>query len=289
MRRLLGVPPLVGPPVDAEAVPAAGCRDELPGPGRLRHGVRLGREPAFDQRDVDEVLGEAVPDEDLLHHPDILPRAGQVQFEPLPSPGLEVADELLDRAGDPGEDTPLPFRHLLRGGGEELFPHPLSLFRNVLEVFRHLKVDLAGGEDQVGGLFRRRRDERDRGDGGEPGRHGGRGGGGRSGSRRGGEILRGNRRGWSRGDLGSGSCGNRPRHARRNRRRRNGRGGRRGGRRFPGLRATGIDRRSPCRRRRKSVRGHPKRRDRHEQQKEPRRREGVPHDPPLKETSLETI
>jgi len=148
VRRLLGVPALVGPPVDAEAVPAAGRRDELPGPAAFATEYALGENPL---RSARRRRGprEGLPGEDLLHHPDILPRAGQVQFEPLPSLGLEVEDELVDRLVIPEKTPPLPFATSSEAVVKNL-PQSLRIFRNVLEVFRHLKVDLAGGENRSG-------------------------------------------------------------------------------------------------------------------------------------------
>src|SRR5512142_1892032 len=96
MRRLLVVPALVGPPVDLEAIAVRGAPDELPGPRRLGHRIRLGRESALDQGKVDEVSGKAVLLEDPPHHPGVLSGAGEPKLELLAAAVLEIVDVLVD-------------------------------------------------------------------------------------------------------------------------------------------------------------------------------------------------
>jgi hypothetical protein len=95
--RLLRVAPLVEPPVELEAVAAAGVRDELPDPLGLgpRVGVRLER--ALDHGQVGEVLGHALGRE---HCPDlrqVLLAAAERGAEPVAQTALVEVDAGEDR------------------------------------------------------------------------------------------------------------------------------------------------------------------------------------------------
>ena len=62
---------LIDPPVDPKPVELAGMGHELPGADRAGPRYGIGIETAFDHGNIDQVFGQALLPEDLLHHGDV--------------------------------------------------------------------------------------------------------------------------------------------------------------------------------------------------------------------------
>ena len=91
-RRLDGIAPLVHPEVGVQAVPATGPDHELPQPGRLGEGVRVGAEAALDHAQVDEIERQALFLQDVAHERHEPRAAPEPLGEMHARVGLEEAD-----------------------------------------------------------------------------------------------------------------------------------------------------------------------------------------------------
>ncbi len=144
-RREYRVAALVDPVGDLQIVETPGAGDELPEPDRPCAAVSPGAEAALDQRDVDEILGQARVAEDRPHHRLVAAGPLQVDLEVLSAVRLEVVEPALDGVID--RDRYVEARRL----GLDLFEVATA------EHLTDLRFDLAQGHRVRGPVHPRRR------------------------------------------------------------------------------------------------------------------------------------
>ena len=135
--RLEGIAPFVHPRVHREAVQPGCARHELPHPHRLGPAHRRVREPALDQRQVDQILGQPLRPQPVADHALVAPQPGQPDLEAVARVHLEEL-EVLEHPPVGGEARDVNVegglgrgRRADRGfalGAEQPYRLPLDLF-----------------------------------------------------------------------------------------------------------------------------------------------------------------
>jgi hypothetical protein len=133
VRGLEGIAPLVDPGVDLQAVPSSSGGHELPHPDRpgAAHGG-IGQ-PAFDQREIDQILGQPAGTQPLPNHPLVASQTRQPDLETVARIELEEF-EVLEHAAIAREVRDVDVESRVRVPAEEI----LRLPADVLTAHRHV-------------------------------------------------------------------------------------------------------------------------------------------------------
>ena len=141
--RLERIAPFVHPGVDLQAIAPTRGRHELPHPDRTGAAHRRIRQPAFDQREIDQILRQAARAQPLPDHALIAPQTGQPDLEAVARVELEEL-QVLEHPAIARKVRDVDVECRRRVSAEEVF----RLLAHVLATHGHVG---AGCGERVGG------------------------------------------------------------------------------------------------------------------------------------------